>query len=73
MATTLAADEPTFAIPGPRPMPVVGPMGNFLQFGLDPIGFMGNTFKKYGHIAAMAEGGGFTFLPNESTGSPITD
>jgi len=66
--TTTTTAKPTFAIPGPRPMPVVGPMGNFLQFGLDPIGFMGNTFKKYGHIAAMAEGGGFTFTQRKGPG-----
>jgi len=57
-----------FTVPGPRPMPVVGPIGNFLQFGLDPINFMGRVFKKYGPVAAMAEGGGFTFTQRKGPG-----
>jgi len=57
-----------FTVPGPRPMPVVGPMGNFLQFGLDPIGFMGGVFKKYGRLAALAEGGGFGMFQRNGPG-----
>jgi len=49
-------------------MPVVGPMGNFLQFGLDPIGFMGNTFKKYGRLAALPEGGGLGAIQRNGPG-----
>ena len=57
-----------FTVPGPRPMPVVGPMGNGVQFVLDPIGFMGGVFKKYGRLAALAEGGGFGMFQRNGPG-----
>lgn len=65
---TTRIHAPRLSVPGPRPMPVVGPIGNFLQFGLDPITFMGRVFKKYGPVAAMAEGGGFTFTQRKGPG-----
>ena len=51
MATSPAT---AFAIPGPRPLPIVGPMGNLAQFFRNPISYMGRAFKRYGPIVALA-------------------
>lgn len=52
-----------FTVPGPRPMPILGPQGNFLQFIINPIDVMGRVFKRYGRLAALAEGRGTRAIP----------
>lgn len=44
------------SVPGPNPMPIIGPKGNLLQLLSDPIGQMGERFQKYGKIAALVKG-----------------
>src|SRR6185369_69309 len=45
-------------IPGPRPKPLIGPMGNLLEFARDPVGGMEQLFRQYGNICTIVEGGG---------------
>ena len=46
-----------FAIPGPRPIPVLGPIGNLFKLTRDPINYMGDLFRDYGPVAALVAGG----------------
>jgi cytochrome P450 len=59
---TLAASSRKVKIPGPRPKPVIGPMGNLLGFARDPVGFMEQVFRRYGDICSLVEGGGVRIL-----------
>ena len=43
----------TRSIPGPRPMPVIGRLGNVIQFGLDPLGTLTRLFQRYGSVVAL--------------------
>lgn len=40
-------------LPGPRPMPLVGPRGNLLMFMHNPFKHMGNLYRKYGEIVSL--------------------
>jgi len=52
---TATSTSPT-ALPGPRPMPILGWRGNVLLFGLDPVAFMHRLNQTYGNIVALARG-----------------
>src|SRR5437764_9180042 len=43
-------------VPGPRPTPILGAMGNLLSFGRDPLNKLGELFKTYGKVVALAAG-----------------
>ncbi|HEU5099970.1 MAG TPA: hypothetical protein VFU22_13170 [Roseiflexaceae bacterium] len=45
------------AIPGPRPLPMIGPTGNVFRYISDPIGHTRQLFQQYGPIVALAAGG----------------
>jgi cytochrome P450 len=49
-------------VPGPKPMPVVGRLGNLVPFFLDPIGVTNRLFKEYGDIFSLVYGGGTRVL-----------
>jgi cytochrome P450 len=46
------------AVPGPRPLPVVGGLGHVFRYISDPIGHTGRLFREYGAVVALAAGGG---------------
>ncbi|MEO7093839.1 MAG: hypothetical protein ABI175_11355, partial [Polyangiales bacterium] len=48
--------EPTPRIPsapGPEPMPLVGALGNLVQYVRDPIAAAGRLFARYGNVASI--------------------
>jgi cytochrome P450 len=47
----------TLTVPGPRPMPILGSIGNLLQLTFDPLNYMERLFKNYGPIAALVGSG----------------
>src|SRR5262245_7887448 len=49
-------------IPGPRPKPVIGPLGNLLEFAPDVVGYMERMFGQYGNICSLVQGGGVRVL-----------
>lgn len=49
-------------VPGPPPRPLLGRYGNLLQFGNDPIHYMGHLFQRYGPVVALVAGGGTRML-----------
>ncbi len=42
------------ALPGPRPMPLLGVRGNLIPFMRNPIGYMGRLHRNYGEIVSLA-------------------
>jgi cytochrome P450 len=48
----------TFAVPGPRPLPVIGRTLNTIRFAKDSVGYSRELFHTYGSLVALAEGGG---------------
>jgi len=42
------------ALPGPRPMPLLGVRGNLIPFIRNPIGYMGSLHRNYGEIVSLA-------------------
>jgi cytochrome P450 len=48
-------DLPKMRIPGPKPLPFMGPTGNLLRFLTDPVGWLLRLRREYGLIAALAE------------------
>ncbi len=42
-------------VPGPAPLPLVGPLYNLLQFRSDPLGYSGRLFRTYGPLAALVD------------------
>src|SRR5262245_17468562 len=49
-------------VPGPQPMPVIGPKGNLIPFFLDPRGVSNRLFREYGDMFALVYGGGTRVL-----------
>src|ERR1700733_4716315 len=47
---------PPVPIPGPRPIPFIGPAGSLLRFFRDPIRCMRGIHERYGTVAAVSEG-----------------
>lgn len=43
-------------LPGPRPDPVFGSLGNAVRFGRDPIGYAGKLFARFGPLVSISEG-----------------
>lgn len=43
-------------VPGPRAMPLVGPLGNVGLFVADPLKYVGRLFAEYGPLAALVFG-----------------
>jgi cytochrome P450 len=54
------------ALPGPRPVFLLGWRGNMLRFARDPIGYTTRLHRAYGNIAALVRGG------NRPLNSPVT-
>jgi hypothetical protein len=44
------------AIPGPRPLPILGRRGSVMQFYRDTIGYMHNLHQTYGDVAGLVCG-----------------
>jgi cytochrome P450 len=45
-------------IPGPDPLPIVGPIGNLAVWGMNPLRRLSEMFQKYGQIITLSRGGG---------------
>ncbi|PSR16991.1 cytochrome P450 [filamentous cyanobacterium CCP3] len=56
--THATSAQPVFNVPGPRPFPLVGRAFNSLRFAQDSIGYTRGLFHTYGHLVALAAGGG---------------
>ena len=46
------------AVPGPRPLPLLGPTGNVIRFAADSIGESRRLFDRFGPVTALVAGGG---------------
>src|SRR5437016_9759367 len=57
MSVSTPVEESTFSVPGPPPVPILGPLGNLVQLTRDPLKYMGQLFKTYGPVASLAAGG----------------
>jgi cytochrome P450 len=44
------------SVPGPRPMPLLGPRGNVLRFVRDPLAHAERLFREHGRMACLARG-----------------
>ncbi|MFT3768796.1 MAG: cytochrome P450 [Minicystis sp.] len=49
-------DLPPIAIRGPKPPPLIGPLGRLLHFFADPVARMIALHREYGDVAAVADG-----------------
>jgi cytochrome P450 len=58
-------------VPGPPPMPIVGPLGNVARFVLDPLGHAERLFWRYGRMACLARGAS-TWLVSTEANPPGT-
>jgi cytochrome P450 len=59
MLTASAADTPaprTLDVPGPPPVPLIGPLGNVGLFVLDPLDYCDRLFAEHGRMACLARG-----------------
>src|SRR5262245_50046551 len=54
----------TRPVPGPTPMPILGPLGNLLKFVVDPIKYAGRLFKSFGRLAAVVDAPVCMSIPN---------
>ena len=43
-------------VPGPAPKPIVGSLGNLVQFRNDPLKYTQRLFRDYGPLAALVDG-----------------
>src|SRR6185437_5677871 len=43
-------------IPGPKPLPILGPVGNLVHFSRDVIGNTGRLFREYGPMVGLVGG-----------------
>jgi cytochrome P450 len=50
----MRSDVSHSALPGPRPMPLLGARGNLIPFMRNPIGYMGRLHRNYGEIVSLA-------------------
>lgn len=54
-------------VPGPSPLPIIGPSANTMSFVKDSIGYTRELFQTYGRVVSLAAGGGtniYSPLPN---------
>ena len=66
MATALSS-PPAFAIPGPRPWPIVGRTLNSIRFAQDSVGYTRELFETYGNLVALsAKGGTQLYSPRDT-------
>lgn len=56
--TTSAPQQPTFRVPGPRPLPLIGRTLNSIRFAQDSVGYTRQLFEEYGNPVALARNGG---------------
>jgi cytochrome P450 len=54
------------AVPGPRPVPFLGPRGNVLAFVSNPLAYVGRLFERYGQMAALVFGRGTWLVATEA-------
>jgi cytochrome P450 len=54
MQMTVTTFSPT--LPGPRPLPIVGSRGNFVQLLRDPVAYISMLHRDYGPIAGLVSG-----------------
>jgi cytochrome P450 len=47
---------PRVPIPGPRPLPFLGPTGNLMRFFADPVTWLFRLHRDFGMVAALCEG-----------------
>jgi hypothetical protein len=45
---------PSLAIPGPRPLPIVGRTANVFRYISDPLGYTHQLFQRYGAVVSLA-------------------
>ena len=43
-------------VPGPPPLPIIGALGNLVQFRSDPLGYSQRVFRSYGPLATLVDG-----------------
>jgi cytochrome P450 len=55
-AAELPQRAPALSVPGPRPTPLLGPLGNVFRFVRDPLGHAERLFRRYGPMACLARG-----------------
>ena len=58
----VAQPQSVLTVPGPRPRPVIGGLLNSIKFAKDSVGYTRELFQEYGHLVALAEGGGHKTL-----------
>lgn len=58
IANKSAVSRVRLTVPGPRPVPILGPAGNTMLFIRDMVGYGGMLFKTYGRVAALVADGG---------------
>ena len=46
------------AVPGPRALPLMGPIGSVFRFINDSVGYTGQLFRRYGPVVALCADGG---------------
>ncbi|MEP0911714.1 cytochrome P450 [Leptolyngbya sp. GB1-A1] len=56
--TPAIGERPSFNIPGPRPLPLLGSTFNSLRFARDSIGYSRQLFRDYGTLVALSRNGG---------------
>ena len=56
----VAVAQPQSVLTGPwsPPRPVIGGLLNSIKFAKDSVGYTRELFQEYGHLVALAEGGG---------------
>ncbi len=47
---------PRVPLPGPRPIPLLGPLGSMVRFFSDPVRCLRDISRRYGNIAAVSAG-----------------
>lgn len=57
--------RPTFAVPGPRSVPLVGQLWIKARFARDPVGTLQPLFARYGPIVAFQAGGGIRIYSSD--------
>lgn len=65
--TTVLNPPVAFDVPGPQPLPVIGGTLNSIRFAKDSIGYTRQLFQTYGHLVALAKGGGTRLYSSQAT------
>ncbi len=64
LAKRASVSRVRLTVPGPRPVPILGPAGNIMCFMRDMVGYADRLFKTYGRVASLVDSGGITISPS---------